>query len=219
MPLGRNLKRSNTPTTSSNRAKAAEILVVLLHNPQERLAAERLALIWKPTVPAAVVSLLSVTMSDLEVARREVTARRAHARLSRRKVVLVGTRGTEALALALAYGSPRPLCGGLLICGSTLPMSTAPEVGSRHKTIKCRLVCNLGEAVSDDFLEQLLRRLRAAGVDAQGAILESMLDLSPASLQNPLTLSDYSASVIRMGGGYLAELVATALASGDDTLS
>jgi hypothetical protein len=113
---------------------------MILHLDGERQIAERLASLWRPAVPAAAMSVIRAAMDDLDIVRRDVVTRQIEAQVSTRSIILVGLRGTEALALALAFSTPSPICGGLLICGGTLP-DPAPRLElDRTRPMQCRLV-------------------------------------------------------------------------------
>ena len=214
MSLGRQKSRSNLPEAAPARRPAERILVLVLHLPEAQSGAESLAAIWRPSVPAAEISLICAPMNGAGAARHETIARQVEAQMPPRHTILVGIQGSEALALDLAFSSPVPLCGGLLICGGTVP---DPEPISRPgSTLRpsCRLVFGEDDETAQlDPLRGLLRQLRLAGVNVRAALFNTNLDLSSAAPGGRPEIAGYMPSVVRMGGTYLAELVATALAS------
>jgi hypothetical protein len=202
--------RAAAPT----RPSPGRILVTILHADGDRQIAERLTDLWRPAVPAAAMSVICTARNDFDTVMRDIVARQIEAPVSARRVILVGLRGTEALALALAFGTLSPICGGLLICGGTLP-NPAPTVElDRTRQMHCRLVFDGDDETGDTGpLDELLQGLRSAGVNLRGAFFNTKPEQSPDALRALSEMGGYAPAVLRMGGSYLAELVAIALAA------
>jgi hypothetical protein len=206
---GDNIGRG-APTQPSPR----RILVLILHVDGERELAERLTALWRPAVPAAAMSLIRAPMNDRDSIRREIVTRQLEAHVNTRSIILVGLRGTEALALALAFGAPSPICAALLIVGGTLP-DPAPNLRLvRTRRVHCRLVLDGDdERRHPEQLDDLLHGLQSAGVNIRGAVFNTKPEQSTDPLRALSEMSGYAPAVMRMGGSYLAELVAIALAA------
>jgi hypothetical protein len=119
------------------------------------------------------------------------------------RLVLVGVGGAEGLALTIALGSAAPACGGVLVCGRTLPQFSSLVAPHYTRPVRVRLVLATDDpypvaAVMSDFL----RDVRAHGLDAKGIVISDSLDRAP-----------HSPAMVRMGASYLAELVAFGLAT------
>lgn len=193
------------PDPTRQRAAAQAALVVVLHPANAEHVALGLVRAWAPVVPAAKLSALSVAGEDgAERAREEVADRLGQAGLDPSRLVLAGVGGAQGTALQLAFGKAASGCAGVLACGDPFLPLAALAGQPLPGWPKLRLVWTADDPLSRAAaLGSLLRCLRAAGLDAQGAVLprpdRSFLD---AGALPPL---------VRRGGAYLAELVAVAL--------
>jgi hypothetical protein len=160
-------------------------------------------------VPAADVTTLNVPEGRAGTVVSALLARRLdRARLDTARLVLAGVYGAEGMSLQLAFGEGALGCAGVLACGDALsplePLAGAPaRCGTR-----LRLVGETGNPLScAAALGGLLRRFRAAGLDAQGAVLGR----EGGPPEGDCTGRGPSPALVRLGGAYLAELVAVAL--------
>jgi hypothetical protein len=190
---------------------ARAVLVVLLHPPEVAHLAERVAVAWARVVPAAEVSLLPV-MAGEDRARvsLELARRRRAAGLWSSRLVLVGVFGAEEVVLQLVTDSTGQACAGVLVCGEALPPLGLLRATPVQFRPRLRLVWKSNDPMfCAAALGDLLRWLRAAGLDAEGAVVKRR-DPSP-DLGSSTHLPE--PALVRMGGAYLAELVALALDS------
>jgi hypothetical protein len=187
---------------------APEVLAVLLHPPGAAAAACELARAWRPAVPAADVTTLSVPEGRAGTAVSALLARRLdRARLDTARLVMAGVYGAEGTALQLAFGEGALGCAGVLACGGALPLLEPLGAPARSRT-RLRLVWEADNPLSyAAALGGLLHRFRAAGLDAQGAVLGR--EGGPPA--GSYTGRGPSPALVRLGGAYLAELVAVAL--------
>lgn len=197
------------PDPTRQRAAAQAALVVVLHPANAEHVALGLVRAWAPVVPAAKLSAMSVAGEDgAERAREEVAGRLGQAGLDPSRLVLAGVGGAQGTALRLAFGKAALGCAGVLACGDPfLPLAALAGQPSPERP-KLRLVWTADDPLSRAAaLGSLLRCLRAAGLDAQGAVLprpdRPFLDAGAGAFP-PL---------VRRGGAYLAELVAVALST------
>jgi hypothetical protein len=185
------------------------VLVVLLHPPEVAHLADSLAVAWAGVVPAAEVSLLPVMAGeDRATISLELAARLRSAGLESSRLVLAGVFGAEEVVLQLVTGSAGQACAGVLACGGVLPpLGLLRETPVQFRP-RLRLVWTSEEPmVCAATLGDLLRRLRVAGLDAEGTVVKGRRpspDLGSGQ-------SDPEPALVRMGGAYLAELVALAL--------
>ncbi len=193
-------------------AQFKSVLVVMLHPPAATDLAHFLARVWAPAVPAAKLSLLPVAEShDLTHISGELGHSLEQAGLDAGRLVLAGFCGTEGTVLQLATGNNALPCAGVLACGDVLPPLAL--LSGRHSRFGpwLRLVWNSDEPLfSAGALGDLLRWLRAAGLDAEGTVL----DRRGASSEHECGGAEPLPALVRMGGAYLAELVALALKRG-----
>ncbi len=197
------------PEPAWQRAAARTALVVVLH----RAGAERVALglvrAWAPAVPAAALSTLRIADEDgVGRAWQEVASRLGRAGLNPSRLVLAGVGGAQGTALRLAFEQAALGCAGVLACGGiVLPLAALGRHSSPGKP-KLRLVWTADDPLSSAAaLGGLLRCLRAAGLDAQGAVLPGALSPAVEAGGGPAP----SLPLVRLAGAYLAELVAVAL--------
>jgi hypothetical protein len=183
-------------------------LVVLLHPDDSAEPARRLAQAWRPIVPTAQVAALSVSCDGVGTAQAQLSTLLDAAHLGRQRLVLVGICGAEGIALQLAYSRSVPICGGILACGAILPPLTPLAASNGNHDVRLRLVWDVRDPLTAAAaLGALLQWFRADGVDAQGTVLEQEGASSACHPDNDVM----SPAVTRMGGAYLAELVAIAL--------
>lgn len=190
---------------------AETALVVVLHSWGDVEAAHALTAAWAPTVPAAAISMLRVADGgDIGEIAAQLAHRVEQAGLQAGRMVLAGFGGAAGMTLQLAVGQGAsgrgPLaCAGVLACGDVLPPLA---LLARRSVTQARL--RLIWAADDPLfcaaaLGDLLRCCRAAGVDAQGAVLARHGGASGGDHDGP------APALVRLGAAYLAELVATAL--------
>jgi len=125
------------------------------------------------------------------------------------RLVLVGVCGAEGAALRLASGRAAPTCAGVLVCGGAPSLPLPPEAERVGRGARLRVTWEARDPLSSAAAPgDALRRLRAAGVDAQGAVLEGEV-----GARGGVTGADpaLSPALVRLGAAYLAELVAVAL--------
>jgi hypothetical protein len=187
----------------------ASVLVVLLHPPGAAYLARNLADAWAPAVPKAKLSLLPVMEShDRASVSAEVAKRLAQAGLDSLRLVLAGLFGAEEVVLQLASGSDALACAGVLACGDVLPPLGLLRATPVQFRPRLRLVWNSDEPLfCAAALGDLLRWLRAAGLDAEGIVVKRGVALSEVGRSG----FGPGPALVRMGGAYLAELVALAL--------
>lgn len=197
------------PEPASQRTTAQTAYVVVLHQAGAEHVALGLVRAWAPTIPAAVLSTLRVADDDGGTgAWAEVASRLAQAGLGPSRLVLAGIGDAQNTALRLAYGQAAAGCAGVLACGSVvLPLAVLAGQPMRGRP-KLRLAWTADDPLfSAAVLGDLLRCFRSAGLDAQGAVL-------PRTARLPTEVGGGPALVlplVRLGGAYLAELVAVAL--------
>ncbi len=198
------------PEQAWQRAAARTALVVVLH----RAGAERVALglvrAWAPAVPAAALSTLRIADEDgVGRAWQEVASRLGRAGLNPSRLVLAGVGGAQGTALRLAFEQAALGCAGVLACGGVLPLAALAGRPSPGRP-KLRLVWTADDPLfGAAALGGLLRCLRAAGLDAQGAVLPGAASPAVEAGDGPAP----GLPLVRLAGAYLAELVAVALGS------
>jgi hypothetical protein len=168
-----------------------------------------LARAWRPTIPAADVFTVSVDedgragLSDLLIGLLD------RSDLRNRPLVLAGVCGAEATALQLGFDPTLPQCAGILVGGRVLPPLGPLAVEMVDRSVRLRLLWEVGDPMAwAAALGELLSWFRAAGLDAQGTVLEQA-DSEP--MDERRAACDFSPALVRMGRIYLAELVAVAL--------
>ncbi len=199
------------PSPARHRPSAQTALVAVLHSSSGTELAHELVRAWAPAVPAAAMSTMLVTGNDvIAETLAQIGRRLGEAGLDASSLVLAGVGGGEETALQLAFGQAALACAGVVACGDSLPplrvLSGRPEAGRA----KLRLVWTADDPLfCAAALGDLLRCLRTAGLDAAGAVLQRQKCPSrEADGRQPSSLP-----LVRLGGAYLAELVAVALGS------
>lgn len=182
-------------------ASSAGALAIVLHGPGDAEIAANLAASWRPAVPTAAISILPVPERDPRAVAALLAGHIDATGLPPERLVLVGAYGTEMTALQLALGPDAPAWAGALVCGTNLPQLAPCAPASPHRTTRLRLIWEATDPLlCADALGETLRRLRGAGLDAQGSVLGwNERDERPTP------------ALLRLGGAYLAELIATAL--------
>ncbi len=162
-----------------------------------------------PAVPAAIISTLLVADSGgFDEASGQINCRLEQAGLDGTRLVLAGIGGAGETALQLALGRDAMACSGVLACGDILPPLELLAGRAGGFGTRLRLVWTEDEPLfCAAALGDLLRCFRAAGVDAQGAVLARQDGRSREARSS----SDPSPALVRLGRAYLAELVAVAL--------
>ena len=199
------------PEPGWQRAAEQTVLVVVLHQAGAEHMALGLTRAWAPAVPAAVLSALCVADENgAKEVWEEVAIRLGQAGLDPSRLVLAGIGNVQDMALQVAFGQAAAGCAGVLACGNvSLPLGMLagqPKPGRP----KLRLVWTADDPpFSAAALGDLLRCLRVAGLDAQGAVL-------PGATRLPTEADGYPAldpPLVRLSRAYLAELVAVALSA------
>jgi hypothetical protein len=190
-------------------AAIARALVVMLHLPGIAGPAGKLAEAWRPVVPAARIELQSVPEGLGADATLELLGGLLdRAGLPPERVALVGVCGAEDVALQLALRRDALAWAGLLLCGSALPPLTPLADISLHRGTRLRLIWQASDPLLHAVaLGELLRWIRVAGLDAQGCVLEQGTSVPDGAGVGCAP----SPALVRLGGAYLAELIATAL--------
>ncbi len=199
------------PEPGRQRTAAQTALVVVLHQAGAEHIALGLTRAWAPAVPAAV--LLALRVADETGAKEvweEVAGRLERAGLDSSRLVLAGVGSVQHMVLQLAFGQAAAGCAGVLACGNVLLPLAVLAGQAKPGRPKLRLVWTVDDPLfSAAALGDLLRCLRVAGLDAQGAVL-------PGATRLPTEADGYLAldpSMVRLSRAYLAELVAVALSA------
>ncbi len=189
------------------RAPAPAALVAVLHAPDGADLTSGLVRAWAPAVPAAVMSTMMIAgAGGVEEALEQIASRLGRAGLDVSRLVLAGVGGGEGTALQLVFGQAALGCAGIVACGDSLPPLLALGGLSATGRAKLRLVWTADDPLfCAEALGDLLRCFRAAGLDAQGAVVPRSNRLPPEVDGGP------SLPLVRLSGAYLAELVAVAL--------
>lgn len=197
------------PEPARQRATAQMALVVVLYQAGTEQLALGLVRVWAPTVPAATLSTLHIAdEGGSEEAWEEVSSKLGQAGLDLSRLVLAGVGRAQNTALQLAFGQAAAGCTGVLACGDVLPPLAVLARQPLPGRPKLRLVWTADDTLfSAATLGDLLRCLRLAGLDAQGAVLPGAT--RPATEVGGSPTLDLP--LVRLGGAYLAELVAVAL--------
>ena len=123
----------------------------------------------------------------------------------KRPLVLVGVCGTENTALRLGFDRRLPQCTGVLVAGRVMPLLGPLAVQMPGQAGRLRLIWEVSDATNWAVaLGEVLSWYRAAGLDAQGAVLEPVGNTQADEY-------GFSPVLVRMGRIYLAELVAIAM--------
>lgn len=184
-------------------------LVAVLHSPGGTGLAHELVRAWAPSVPAAAVSTMLVDgAGGIEEAREQIGCRLDQAGLAMSSLVLAGVGGGEEAALQLVFGQAGLACAGVVACGDSLPPLRVLGGWSEARRAKLRLVWTADDPLfCAAALGDLLRCLRAAGLDAQGAVLQRQ-DRPSRDVDG---FRPPSLPMVHLARAYLAELVAVAL--------
>jgi hypothetical protein len=180
-------------------------IVLLLHPPSRAAVAGELVRVWQPSIPATNVFTISVVngrpadLSDLPAALL------AGSSAGKRPLVLAGICGAEDAAVRLGFDRRLPQCAGVLVAGRVMPPLGPLAVQMLDRTVRIRLIWEVSDATNwAPALGELLCWYRAAGLDAQGAVLEPV---GAASTDE----DGFSPTLVRMSRIYLAELVTIAM--------
>ena len=195
------------PWPAWQRAPAPAALVAVLHAPGSAELAHELVRAWAPAVPTAAMSTMPVSgAGGADEALEGIADRLGRAGLNVSHLVLAGVGGGEETALQLVFGRAALGCAGVVICGDSLPPLLALGGRPAAGRAKLRLVWAADDLLlCAEALGDLLRRLRVAGLDAQGAVVPRSNRPAPGVDGGP------SLPSVRLGGAYLAELAAVAL--------
>jgi hypothetical protein len=184
-------------------------LVLLLHPLEQAAVACELVRAWRPSIPVADVFTVSVveggraSLSDLPAALLDGSGPR------KRPLVLVGVCGAEAAALQLGFDHRLPQCAGVLAAGRVMPPLEPLAVRMAGQAVRVRLIWEVSDSANwASALGELLSWYRAAGLDAQGVVLERACSAPADECGAGCSLSP---TLVRMGRIYLAELVAVAM--------
>lgn len=183
-------------------------MVVLLHPHGAEDAALALMRGWAPAVPMAALSALPVAgCAGTGQAWDAIFhgLERSGLPLSR---LGAGRGGGCAGRRAAARVQPGGIgCAGVLALGDGLPPLAVLGGQAVEGRPKLRLVWTVDEPLfCAAALGGLLRCLRAAGIDAQGAVVAR-----PDPAARRMGVNTLSPALVRLGGAYLAELIAVAL--------
>ena len=194
---------------AGQRTQAQTALVAVLHSHDGIDLAHELMLAWAPRVPAAAMSTVLVAgIGDLEGVLEQIAYRLGPAGLDVSCLGLAGVGGGEETALQLVFGQTALKCAGVVVCGDDLPPLQFSEQRPVVARAKLRLVWTADDPLlCAQALGDLLRLLRASGLDAQGTVLPRQ-DCPP---REPGGRPVPPLPLMRLGGSYLAELVAVAL--------
>lgn len=196
------------PLPAPDDVRACEAMVVLLHPHDAENAVLALMRGWAPAIPMAALSALPIADSaGIGQAWDAIVYGLERSGLPQSRLVLAGVAGVQDTALQLAFSPAAAGCAGVLALGDGLP--PLATLGGQAVTGRPKL--RLAWTADDPLfcsaaLGGLLRCLRAAGLDAQGAVLAG-----PAPVARETGVSVPPPALVRLGGAYLAELVAVAL--------
>ena len=138
----------------------------------------------------------------------KVASRLGQAGLDPSRLVLAGIGDAQNMALQLAFGQAAVGCAGVVACGNVcLPLAALAGQPMWGRP-KLRLAWTAADPLfSAAALGDLLRCFRSAGLDVQGAVLPRTARLPTEAGGGPALCLP----LVRLGGAYLAELVAVAL--------
>jgi len=195
------------PVRSPPSVQAA--LVAVLHSPRGTRLAHDLVRAWGPMVPAAVMATILVDSADgIAEPRAQIGCNLRQSGVDVSSLVLAGVGGGEQAALQLAFGQAAVPCVGVVACGDSLSPLCVLGGQPEASRAKLRLVWTAGDPLfCSAVLGDLLRCLRTAGLDAQGAVLQGR-DRQPTEVHGNLP-----PPLVHLAGAYVAELVAIALSS------
>jgi hypothetical protein len=186
-----------------------KVIVLLLHPPEAAAVAAELATVWRPAIPAADVLTVSIVedggagLRDLPLRLLDLSDPCA------RPLVLAGICGAEAAALRLGFDRTLPQCIGILVGGRILPPLGPLAAGMADRSVRLRLLWEVSDSMAwAAALGELLSWFRAAGLDAQGTVLERAASVP---MDERAAACSFSPALVRMGRVYLAELVAVAM--------
>ena len=182
-------------------------MAVVLHPYDAGHAAFTLLRAWRPVVPAAALSALTVdARNGTAQASDAILHQLERSGLSPSRLVLAGVAGGQDAALQLAFGPAAIGCAGVLALGDGLPPLGVLGGRAAEGRPKLRLAWTADDPLfCAAAMGSLLRCLRAAGLDAQGSVLARA---DPAARE---VGGDPPPALVRLGSAYLAELVAVAL--------
>jgi hypothetical protein len=205
------------------RSSPTRVVVLILHPPELAAMARDLVSAWQPAIPAADLFAVGVAeggridLPNLTNGPLDRTDRR------KRPLILAGICGAEAAALQLAFDRSLPQCTGVLIGGRVLPPLGPLATRMADRAVRLRLLWQVDDPTAWAApMGELLSWFRAAGLDAQGAVLEPSFQQPEgltgmrAGSESPIMEecavgSSPSPALVRMGRIYLAELVALAM--------
>jgi hypothetical protein len=173
-----------------------DALVVLLAGADaDNAMASLLMQAWAPRLPQAVFVILSsqhVGPADGQIQTcRRISMELAKHNLAENRLVLVGIDAGSTLVLELVHESLQPC--GLLAIADGFPSTSW---GAKLDGLKIRLIQYGGERDVVPPLMDVVHHMEKSGADVRAARVES---------------SATTPAVLRLGGAYLAELVAVAL--------
>ena len=194
--------------------RACEAMVVLLHPYGAEAAALALMRGWKPAVPTTALSALPVAGSTgTGQAWDAIVHGLERSGLPLSRLVLAGVAGAQDAALQLAFSPAAAGCAGVLALGDGLPPLTVLGDLPAEGRPRIRLVWTADDPLfCAAALGDMLRCLRATGLDAQGAVLARA---DPAA--RATGVSAPPPALLRLGGAYVAELVAVAMGGASRT--
>jgi hypothetical protein len=185
---------------------APKIDVVVLHPEGAGEETSALARTWQPAVPAATMTAVNLTAANPVALAALLNNRLGTPGPDAPPRVIAAVLGAEGSLLHLLSEHMLPECTGLLVCGETQLQVQSLRRISTGGRISLRLAWEADDPLPCAVaLGEMLRRYRAAGYDAEGAVLSRPALSAQAAHARP------SASLVRLGGAYLAELVAVAL--------
>jgi hypothetical protein len=175
------------------------VLIGLLANatwtPSQML---RLAEAWRARLPQAAFATVESAATPDHL-RSCLADRLATAGLPPARLLLVGIGASARQALALAFAHPRRICRGILAFGAC-PLPDIPA-NCDGTGMQIRLIeGHEGRHVEDDLLGNIVRELQGRRFDVRAAMI-----VPSAVLVTP--------DAVRLGGAYIADMVATSLAS------
>jgi hypothetical protein len=181
-------------------------IVLLLHAPSQAAVVGELVRVWQPSIPAAIIFPVSVVEGDQADFANLPAALLDGSSAYKRPLVLAGVCGAEDAALRLGFDRRLPQCAGVLAAGRVVPPLGPLAVRPAGRMLRIRLIWEVNEATNWAVaLGELLSWYRAAGLDAQGGVLEPVSNTQADAC-------GFSPALVRMGRVYLAELVAIAMA-------
>jgi hypothetical protein len=147
--------------------------VLLLHASSEAAVAGELVRVWQPSIPAAVIFPVSVTEGNQADFANLPAGLLVGSSAYKRPLVLAGVCGAEDAALRLGFDRRLPQCAGVLAAGRVVPPLGPLAMRSADRMLRIRLIWEVSEATNWAVaLGELLSWYRAAGLDAQGGVLE-----------------------------------------------